>query len=100
MPDGGEVGKGAAHADERVRPRAPVEPRELGRDRAESLPESLLRDCAVQTEALGESRGSDIDAEPLVGPTGSTERELGAPAARVEDDEGSLADVELRRRGD
>ena len=55
VPDGGEVRDGAAHADERVRPRPPVEPREVGRDRLERRGERLVGDDAVEAEALGDT---------------------------------------------
>ena len=97
MPDGGEVRQGTAHADERGRSLSPVEPSEIGRNPMERLRDLLVRDDAVEAEALGVPRGADVDAEALLHPPGAAEGELAAAAAGIEDDERPCAHVERGR---
>ena len=61
--------------------------------------EPVVGDDAVEAEAVGVRRGADVEAEALLDPFALAERELGAAAAGVEDDERPSADVELGRRG-
>ena len=86
--DGGQVRHGAAHPDERVGPRPPVEPSRSAAIAVERRASTSPR-RRVEPEALGEARGADIDAEALLDRGAVPERELRAAAAGVEDDDAS-----------
>ena len=84
---GGEVRDRAAHSDEGIRRRPPVEALELGADRRERPRERLVGDDAVERERLGEPRCADVDAESLLDRVALAEGELRAAAAGVEHDD-------------
>ena len=62
--------------------------------------EGLGRHRRVQPEALGVAHGADLDAEALIDLGAVAERELGAAASRVEDDEGAVARREVGADGE
>src|SRR6478672_4156245 len=94
--DGRDVRHAAAHPDDGVRLRAPVEPRQVGADRGQRLVHDLVPDRAVQAELVRIADGADVHAESLVDPGALAEGELRAAPARVEDDRRAVAGAEAR----
>ena len=94
MLHGRDVRDGAAHPDEGVGSRAPIEARELRGDRGQRLVQDGRRHDGGQPEPLREPHGADRDAVLLGDVAVLAERELRAPAARVEDDEAPGGDAE------
>jgi hypothetical protein len=90
--DGGEVRDRAAHADDALDGEPIIQPREIGRHRVERSRERGFIDEPIEAEPLHVAHRADVEAEPLLDVRPAADRELGAAAARVEDDDRAVSD--------